>query len=110
MISRLFKSQPKITTEQKDEFRQLCEHFAQVLKANGFNHLPYRNPELTRFMEHADPVRVLDVLRDYVAVVDESAASGEKFTDTKKLLWRFIKRFGATPQSDIMDLVKGEKG
>lgn len=95
----------EFTIEQRQRFEALCFSIAGKLQQAGFK--TQALSDQPRPMPH-DFEKRMQIFEIYDEVVGHHLNEGGDAADEKGLLWRFIRRMGYTPTSDIFDLITNE--
>lgn len=99
------KQPQEFTFEQRQELETLCHSFANKLKQAGYNTPALSSTPRPMPRDFEKRMKIFEL---YNEVVGNHLGDGGDAADEKALLWRFIRRMGYTPTSDIFDLITDE--
>lgn len=107
MISKLFRRPEPLQPTELSAYRADCEALAAILAKNGITHIkPYQDPAVPRLLAHRDPRRAIETLRSYVEILAAADREGEDLNDSKRLLWRMLRKMRLSPLSDIFEKIE----
>lgn len=87
----------------QEEFRHLCERLSEVLRREGVEVAPYREPELPHYskLTPENQERALRALRDYLDVCLSLHKDNLSMRDTASFCWRALDRWVLSGASDF---------
>lgn len=98
----LRRQSQQFTHQQRAELESLCSSIADKLRQAGFK-TPALSAEPRPMPQNFD--KRMQIFKIFDEVVGHHLEDGADVADEKALLWRFVRRVGYTPTSDIFDLI-----
>lgn len=89
----------------------LLDQYASYIAAAG--HKAFRAPrdkalDIIRGMSQEKKTQTIDRLRGDLSIIREAMSAGESLSDSRRLLWRFLKRNTLTPCSDLFNEIEDD--
>lgn len=83
---------------------------SDLIKTAGIESKPWVNSELPLFsmVEPSLQLQSINGIERAIELLQSSLVEGHSLLDTRQLLWRSLRRFGWTPNSDVFDYISEE--
>ena len=110
MVSLAKNEEADSGTRLNERFRDLCLSVARMYAEEGVGVRPFRSADLPVFSK-LGPDRKREAIAEIETVLQilkDTRADGFSIKDSPRLIWRALRRFGLTPQSDIFDKMGDE--
>lgn len=100
----------KEAEELTNKVRTGLHRMSELIRASGINVVPYLDESLPIFstLEIDRQTSALGDVQRVVELLETSVRDGHSLLDTRQLLWRSLRQFGWTPNSDVFDFITEE--
>lgn len=98
-------------TSDADRFRDLAMRYQEIGAQEGIRIIPFRSPDMPLFQKATPEKRkaAIDFLETIVGIHEEVLAAGEKPSDSRKLVWRALRKLSLIPSPDVFDCFGDEE-
>ena len=95
---------PRSAATRSTRFLELLDRYEAYLRSAGkkvYRSAPAEGERLFLALSFEHRQRLISRLETELAFFDEAVANGERLTDSPQLVWRYFRKTGYTPCSDI---------
>ena len=94
----------------REEMRDKLQTLSGLIANSGIQVKPWADPELPHFcaLDSVRQTRVLHEIQNGIDLLEGSLKDGHSLLDSRQLLWRSLRHFGWTPNSDVFDFISDE--